>query len=326
MSAWERQMAETLFDGAVRLAVVVFVTELATRRLIRQAPADVHRIWRIVAAGALLLPLIPAIVPAAVFVRPASAAFGFVTAENGVLVRYAVRVAVAGAAFGICRLIAGLVSMHVLARRSAVLSRLPRARSRPLFLESDRISIPVTFGLLRPYVVLPPAWRNWDRRRLRAVIVHEMTHVQRRDYGIGLVAALLKAIWWWHPASWIIGARLSLTAELACDARASARIGPAVYAQELLAVAAESGGQRLRYGWTVGAGSRLSARIDALLASDRSSPQRRGGARLALGVVAAALAVTAVGASLRFTPLTQSGPPDAATDHQSLHSLRHRHF
>ena len=122
------------------------------------------------------------------------------------------------------------------------------------------------------------------------------------------------------------GFNLSLTAELACDARASAGIGPAVYAQELLAVAAESGGQRLRYGWTVGAGSRLSARIDALLASDRSSPQRRGGARLALGVVAAALAVTAVGASLRFTPLTQSGPPDAATDHQSLHSLRHRHF
>ena len=319
MSAWERQMAETLFDGAVRLAVVVFVTELATRRLIRQAPADVHRIWRIVAAGALLLPLIPAIVPAAVFVRPASAAFGFVTAENGVLVRYAVRVAVAGAAFGICRLIAGLVSMHVLARRSAVVSRLPRTRSRPLFLESDRISIPVTFGLLRPYVVLPAAWRNWERRRLRAVIVHEMTHVQRGDYGIGLVAALLKAIWWWHPASWIIGARLSLTAELACDARASARIGPAVYAQELLAVAAESGGQRLRYGWTVGAGSRLSARIDALLASDRSSPQQRGGARLALGVVMAALAVTAVAASLRFTPLTRSGPPDAAMHHRAHH-------
>ena len=323
MTAWERLIAETLFDGAVRLALVVFVAELATRRLIRDAPADVHRIWRIVVAGALLLPLIPAAVPAAVFVRPAAAAFGFVTAEHGLLVRYAVWVAVVGAAFGICRLIAGLVSMHVLARRSAVLSRLPRARSCPVFLESDRISIPVTFGLLRPYVVLPAAWRTWQRRRLRAVIVHEMAHVKRGDYGVGLVAALLKAIWWWHPASWIIGARLSLTAELACDARASARIGPAVYAQELLAVAAESGGQRLRYGWTVGAGSRLAARIDALLASDGSSPQRGRGALLALGLVISALAVNAVAAPVRFSPLTQSRPPDAAIDHQAVHSLRH---
>ena len=325
MTGWERTMAETLFDGAVRLALVVFVAEIATRRLIRRAPADIHRIWRIVAAGALLLPLIPAVVPASLIIQPASSAFGVATAAGGSAVRYAAWVSVIGSALGLCRLIAGLVSMHMLVRRSTILSRARRPRSRPVFLENDRIAVPVTFGLLRPYVVLPATWRAWDRRRLRAVIVHEMAHVTRADYAVGLVAALLRAIWWWHPASWILGARLSLTAELACDAHASARIGPTIYARELLAVAAESGGQRLRYGWTVGAGSRLSARIDALLASDASPSQPARGAGLALGVVIAALAVTAVAASVRFTPLSQSPSPDAAMDHQTLHSLRHRH-
>jgi beta-lactamase regulating signal transducer with metallopeptidase domain len=222
-------------------------------------------------------------------------------------------------------LIAGLASMHQLTRRSAVLSRLPRASRRPVFLESNRIAAPVTFGVLRTYVVLPAGWRRWERQRLRAVIVHELAHVKRADYAVGLLAALVRAIWWWHPASWIIGARLSLTAELACDARASARIGPATYAKELLAVAAEAGGQRLRYGWTVGAASRLSARIDALLASGGSPLRPERGTRLARALVIGALAITAMAASVRFTPLNPPEFPDLAIDHQALHSRRHRH-
>jgi beta-lactamase regulating signal transducer with metallopeptidase domain len=325
MSGVERLMAEVLVDGAVRLAIVVFVAELATRRVISLAPAGVHRIWRIVAAAALLLPLIPALVPASLRIQPDSSTFGLVTAEDGGLVRYAVWIALAGAGFGICRLIAGLASMHVLARRSVVLSRLSRARRRPVFLETDRIAVPVTFGLRRAYVVLPAGWRRWDRRRLRAVIVHELAHVRRADYAVGLIAALVRAIWWWHPASWIIGARLSLTAELACDARASATMGPAIYAKELLAVAAESGGQRLRYGWTVGADSRLSTRIDALLASGAPSPDRSRGTSLALALVIGALAITTVAASVRFTPLSQLRVFDEPMDHQALHTFRHRH-
>jgi hypothetical protein len=78
-------------------------------------------------------------------------------------------------------------------------------------------------------------------------------------------------------------------------------------AKELLAVAAESGGRRLRYGWTVGADSHLSTRIDALLASG-ALPRERGGTSLALAVVLGALAITAAAASVRFTPLHQQGP------------------
>ena len=323
MSAWERPMAEALFDGAIRLAIVVFVADIATRRLIRHAPADAHRIWRIVAAGALMMPLLTAAVPPSVFIQPSASVLGSIDDSGASLMRYGVWIAALGTAFGVCRLLVGLVSMRALVRRATVLSRPRRARLRPVFLESDRIAVPVTFGLLRRYIVLPVTWRNWDRSRQRAVIGHELAHVGRADYAAGLAAAVLRSIWWWHPAAWIIGARLSLTAELACDARASARIGPAAYAHELLAVVAESGGRRLRYGWLAGAGSRLSARIDALLASDPPREQRGAGG-FALVVVIVALGVTCAAASVRFTPLAQLVPA-VTMDHDALHALRHKH-
>ena len=321
MTALERTIAEALFDGAIRLAIVVFVAEITTRRLVAQAPAGVHRVWRLVAAGALILPLISAVVPAAVFIQP-SPAVALFDGTGGPLLRYAVWLAMFGTAVGLCRLTAGLVAMRALVRASRVVSGTRRARRSPVFLESDSIAAPVTFGLLKQYVALPVTWRTWERSRRRAVLVHELSHVKRLDYAAGVAAALLRSIWWWHPAAWIVGARLSLTAELACDARAGARLGPAAYAQELLAVVAESGGRRLRYGWLPGAGSRLSARIDALLASDRMPREKGSAAGVALAVVIVALAVTCAATSVRVTPLAQIVPA-VTFDHDALHTGRH---
>src|SRR5579871_870647 len=39
--------------------------------------------------------------------------------------------------------------------------------------ESDRVSAPVTVGILRPAVVLPADWRQWDPAKLDAVLAHE---------------------------------------------------------------------------------------------------------------------------------------------------------
>ena len=321
MSTLERTIAEALFDSAIRLAIVVLVAEIVTRRLVAPAPASVHRVWRLVAAGALILPLISAVVPVAVVIQP-SPALAVFDDTGWPLLRYAVWLAMFGTAVGLCRLILGLASMRALVRASRVVSGRRRAWPRPVFLESDRIAAPVTFGLLQRYVALPVTWRTWDRSRRRAVLVHELSHVKRLDYAAALAAALLRSIWWWHPAAWIVGARLSLTAELACDARAGARLGPAAYAQELLAVVAESGGRRLRSGWLPGAGSRLSARIDALLASDRRPRETGSATGVAFAVVIVALAVTCAATSVRVTPLAQIVPA-VTFDHDALHALRH---
>ena len=42
---------------------------------------------------------------------------------------------------------------------------------------------PVTFGLLRPVVLLPAALKTSDVAAQRAVVAHELHHVKRRDWG-----------------------------------------------------------------------------------------------------------------------------------------------
>src|SRR5579862_382626 len=111
------------------------------------------------------------------------------------------------------------------------------AKSTPIedFRESDSISVPVTVGWLRPKILLPLEWREWDRAKLDAVLCHESAHSRRRD---GLTAALTgvnRCLFWFHPAAWWLERRLWLLAELACDEACVAVIGDQEsYAQLLL--------------------------------------------------------------------------------------------
>ena len=66
-------------------------------------------------------------------------------------------------------------------------------------LESDRIAVPVTVGLLRPKVVLPSGWELWSEAKLRAVLAHEGAHVARRDPLVAGLASLNRCLFWFHP-------------------------------------------------------------------------------------------------------------------------------
>jgi hypothetical protein len=39
--------------------------------------------------------------------------------------------------------------------------------------ESDLVAVPVTLGWLRPRILLPMEWREWDSDKLDAVLAHE---------------------------------------------------------------------------------------------------------------------------------------------------------
>src|SRR6266496_1399343 len=53
--------------------------------------------------------------------------------------------------------------------------------SLPRVLESDFVSVPLTMGVLRPAILLPASWREWDEAKLDVVMAHELSHVARRD-------------------------------------------------------------------------------------------------------------------------------------------------
>jgi beta-lactamase regulating signal transducer with metallopeptidase domain len=105
----------------------------------------------------------------------------------------------------------------------------------------------VLAGLPSPQVwALGPARLLWPRGLeeelppdgCRAVLVHELAHVRRRDHWVGWLLLAAGCVWWWHPLLWLVRARLRREAELACDARVVATLPDArrAYAEALLAV------------------------------------------------------------------------------------------
>ncbi len=91
--------------------------------------------------------------------------------------------------------------------------RAPRVR-----LSSD-IASPLVCAV-GPVVLLWPASRLVSLRdsARRAVIVHELAHLARRDHWIGWVELAASCAWWWNPLFWYVRHQLHENAELACDA------------------------------------------------------------------------------------------------------------
>ena len=85
-------------------------------------------------------------------------------------------------------------------------------------LELPDLATPATAGWWRPMVLLPDDWRSWSESDLRAVLAHELAHIQRSDYIVGLIARLAVALHFYHPlVRWMAG-RLQSQQELAADA------------------------------------------------------------------------------------------------------------
>ncbi len=129
-----------------------------------------------------------------------------------------------------------------------------------------RVTSPLTCGTLRPWILLPPAARNWDQPRLRTVLVHELEHVRRRDCLAKYVALGSRAILWWNPLTWILAARMHQEQERACDeAVLSAGVAPEAYAGVLLDTARECSSS-LILGCAMSSTSALRSRVEHLFA------------------------------------------------------------
>jgi uncharacterized protein (TIGR03435 family) len=140
--------------------------------------------------------------------------------------------------------------------------------------ESDRVSVPVTVLWLRPRILLPPEWRQWDREKLDAVLAHEGAHVRRRDALVAALAGVNRSLFWFHPLAWIMERKLALLADQACDEACVAALGGCErYANLLLEMARvvdRSQGRLRRHALTMAAGSHIRRRIDSLLQEGRT--------------------------------------------------------
>ena len=84
--------------------------------------------------------------------------------------------------------------------------------------EVASLSTPATIGWRRPLLLFPSDWREWTVEERRAVVAHELAHVNRGDFLAGLLAQVGLALQFYHPMAHWLATRLRLEQELAADA------------------------------------------------------------------------------------------------------------
>ncbi|HEY4088835.1 MAG TPA: M56 family metallopeptidase [Bryobacteraceae bacterium] len=168
----------------------------------------------------------------------------------------------------------------------------------------EKIQAPLTFGIIRHSIILPVTARTWSEAELRHALVHEMAHIQRRDWILLLFAQWACAIYWFNPLVWIARRRLCLEAEMACDDAVLKDHEPSGYARQLVALAEEMSHARPRLALGMAKRSDLSIRVSALLDTRR----RRGGTgwRASLLAIAATTLVVFALAPERAVALSRS--------------------
>ncbi|MCI0574367.1 MAG: hypothetical protein L0Y66_26850 [Myxococcaceae bacterium] len=156
---------------------------------------------------------------------------------------------------------------------------------RPVrLLESDAVTLPLTWGVLHPTVLLPLDARTWTTERLDQVLLHELAHVKRLDALTQLLAQVACAFYWFHPLVWLAERRMRTLREYACDDQVlAAGTRASDYARELLEMVRTLGRGDLAHSATLAMArpSQVEDRLRAIL-----DPARR---RAALGRVRAAL-------------------------------------
>lgn len=186
---------------------------------------------------------------------------------------------VAGAALVLATLGLGLLRVGQMRRRAEPLHESPSWRSLLSTLDVPRrvgvglyrsreVEVPFTWGFLRPAILLPWESGRWSRERRRNTLIHELSHVERRDWLTQLSARLICALYWFHPLVWIASRRLVLEAERTCDDRVLASgTRSHDYAQHLLELAARMRASRVRLEGAVAMARRrqLPVRIEAIL-------------------------------------------------------------
>ncbi len=169
----------------------------------------------------------------------------------------------------------------------------------------EEIPAPVTCGALRPVILLPFHVQSWSGDDLRRALIHELEHVRRWDWALQRVARATVACYWFHPLAWVAWRRLCLEAECAAD-DAVLRTGPsAAYAEQLVGLARTMSNVEPHAVLGMANRSDLSARVYAMLDSNRR--RGRAGFLAAAGATAAAaLILAAIGP---LTAVAQSSGP-----------------
>jgi TonB family protein len=104
--------------------------------------------------------------------------------------------------------------------RSLPLGTAARWSSQADIRVSHDITGPVTFGFVRPVILLPAHFPDLPAEMRDAILCHETLHVRRHDWLFTAAEELIRAGLWFHPAIWWLLGEVQLAREQAVDREA----------------------------------------------------------------------------------------------------------
>ncbi len=88
---------------------------------------------------------------------------------------------------------------------------------------SETISVPIAAGLVRPAVIVPAALMEaLPKSDIDCIVSHEVAHVRRGDGWSKLLQLAVQSILFFNPALLVLGRRIAIEREIACDDIAAA--------------------------------------------------------------------------------------------------------
>jgi beta-lactamase regulating signal transducer with metallopeptidase domain len=239
------QAVATVYTASLLVMAPVCIAAIAAFALRHQSAAARVLVWRSALAALLLifigrqLPLqwVAWVVPSALATPLVALGRVQVTTAPGaaghsdLLVRVLLAVYLTGALLVATTTFAAWLRMARIATRALAvrddgwINALREARAstgvarRVQFAATNEVTVPMTWGLFFPVVVIPATALPWDAERRRIVLLHELTHVASGDWLFNLLARAACAVFWFHPAAWWIARELRADCELACDER-----------------------------------------------------------------------------------------------------------
>ena len=174
------------------------------------------------------------------------------------------------------------------------------SKKRTALLSSREISSPVSWGALRPKILL-----NTDAvatpADADAIVAHELAHVARADWAKLVLARVSVAAFWFNPFAWLLAREAhQLREEAADDAVLAADVEDTTYASMLVSAARVHGnGLLLGAHGVAPARSSLARRVRRVL--DPALNRSPGGTRWAATMVIGASALAAPLMTLQFS-------------------------
>jgi beta-lactamase regulating signal transducer with metallopeptidase domain len=181
----------------------------------------------------------------------------------------------------------------------------------PRLFRSAKAATPMLIGLFRPAIILPD--REYTAEQLRSVLMHELTHLRRKDILIKWLSVLACSLHWFNPLAWLMRREIDRACEFACDEVVIRKLdadGRQNYGDTLIAVATDSKMPRTVLSTTMCERKKsLKERLGAIMAHKKSTRTAIIVSVVLVLLLAGCAAILGAGSGVRIELAETPAPP-----------------